>query len=178
MFLPYFYSKSSLLQHVTVILILLLHFSAADMRAGHCAFASNSTLYIFGGKSTNNQTIHRFISLQVANTSDFENAQWNVLNDSQSFNIVNGACAITSFGKAIMLGYDDSSDSPSPGIQVYDTFADTWIGSPTDGLNVSLYLVARLQEILQIERLMFWIQHHLHGIGLKYHQINIHPSIH
>ncbi|CAM0134892.1 hypothetical protein VKS41_000537 [Umbelopsis sp. WA50703] len=107
------------------------------MRAGHCAFASNSTLYIFGGKSTNNQTIHRFISLQVANTSDFENAQWNVLNDSQSFNIVNGACAITSFGKAIMLGYDDSSDSPSPGIQVYDTFADTWIGSPTDGLNVS-----------------------------------------
>ncbi|KAG2185920.1 hypothetical protein INT43_002358 [Umbelopsis isabellina] len=111
--------------------------SAADMRAGHCAFATNSTLYIFGGKSTNNQTIHRFISLQVANTSNYENAQWNILNDSQSFNIVNGACAITSTGKAIMLGYDESSKSPSPGIQVYDTNTDTWIGSSSNGLNVS-----------------------------------------
>lgn len=111
--------------------------SAADMRAGHCAFATNSTLYIFGGKSTNNQTIHRFISMQVANTSNFETAQWNILNDSQSFNIVNGACAITSTGKAIMIGYDESSKSPSPGIQVYDTNTDTWIGSSTNGLNVS-----------------------------------------
>jgi hypothetical protein len=106
------------------------------MRSGHCAFATNTTLYIFGGKSTNNQTINRFVSIDIANSSDYENAHWNVLNDSKSFNIVDGACAITNSGKALLFGYDPSSRTSTPGIQVYDTIANDWSIPTSQGLDV------------------------------------------
>ncbi|GAB5592598.1 hypothetical protein Unana1_07498 [Umbelopsis nana] len=108
------------------------------MRSGHCAFATNTTLYIFGGRSTNNyQTISRFISIDIANSSDWQNAHWNVLNNSNSFNIVDGACAITGAGKALMLGYDADARASSPGIQVYDTVANNWTVASSQGLDVA-----------------------------------------
>ncbi|KAI9285490.1 hypothetical protein BC943DRAFT_323453 [Umbelopsis sp. AD052] len=120
--------------------LLLLHLglTAADMRTGHCAFATNTTLYIFGGKSTNNQTLDRFLGIDLSNSSDYNNGRWNVLNHSNSFNIVDGACAITSTGKALMFGYDSDSQNSTSGVQIFDTVTQNWSGTPaTTGLNAT-----------------------------------------
>jgi Kelch motif len=120
--------------------LLLLHLgvSAADMRTGHCAFATNTTLYIFGGKSANNQTLNRFLSIDITNSSDYNNGRWNVLNHSNSFNIVDGACAITSTGKALMFGYDSDSQNSTSGVQMFDTVTQNWTDTPTaTGLNAT-----------------------------------------
>jgi hypothetical protein len=121
-----------------ILILLNLDISAADMRTGHCAFATNTTLYIFGGKSSNNQTLNRFLSIDLSNSSDYNNAHWNVLNDSNSFNIVDGACEITSSGQALMFGFDSDSQNSTSGFQLYDTGTKNWVQSPTTtGLNVT-----------------------------------------
>lgn len=132
---PRLYCKAYLL---CFLLLLCLGISTADSRTGHCAFATNTTLYIFGGKSPNNQPINRFLSIDLTNSSDFSDGRWNVLNHSNSFNIVEGACALTSTGKALMFGYDSDSQNSTSGFQIFDTVTQNWTAPPAaTGLNAT-----------------------------------------
>lgn len=108
-------------------------------RSGHCAFAHHNSLYIYGGSVIgdehiphNNTAFSKFSSLEFPLQINATQLNWNDIPSNQSFNIVNGACAITDDGYAIILGYDpETSNNSSPGLQIYNTNDQTWINSVT-----------------------------------------------
>ncbi|KAM3583124.1 hypothetical protein VKS41_004873 [Umbelopsis sp. WA50703] len=106
-------------------------------RSGHCAFTYQNSLFIYGGSvigdehvPDNHTSFSQFSSLNFPLQPNATQLNWKDIPSNQSFNVVNGACAITDSGYAIILGYDPAtSSSPSPGLQIFNTNGQTWINS-------------------------------------------------
>jgi hypothetical protein len=106
-------------------------------RSGHCAFARQNTLHIFGGSIIGSETLpanhtsfSRFSTLTFPLDSNTTRLPWKDLPSREAYNIVNGACAMTDSGYAILIGYDPfDTHVTSPGIQIFNSNDQTWISS-------------------------------------------------
>ncbi|KAG2181651.1 hypothetical protein INT44_008466 [Umbelopsis vinacea] len=117
------------------------HVAASDIgpgtRSGHCAFAHQNTLHIFGGSiigsealPANHTSFSRFSTLTFPLESNTTRLPWKDLPSREAYNIVNGACAMTDSGYAILIGYDPfDAHVTSPGIQIFNSNDQTWISS-------------------------------------------------
>lgn len=106
-------------------------------RSGHCSFAHQNTLHVFGGSVIGSETLpanhssfSRFSSLTFPLESNTTRLPWRDLPSNEAYNVVNGACAMTDSGYAILIGYDPfDTHVTSPGIQIFNSNDQTWINS-------------------------------------------------